>query len=58
MAGTVVLEYASAAKVVATGAAYSNRYISVITLIDREVAHWRDYLDPVAVFDALGWPAH
>jgi hypothetical protein len=19
--------------------------------------HWRDYLDPVAVFDALGWPS-
>jgi len=53
---TVVLEYASAGKVVATGAAYANRYISVLRLRDREVAHWRDYLDPVAVFDALGWP--
>ena len=21
-----------------------------------EVVHWRDYLDPIAVFDALGWP--
>ena len=21
-----------------------------------KVTHWRDYLDPVAVFDALGWP--
>ena len=54
--GTVVLEYASAGKVVATGAPYGNRYISVITLRDREVVHWRDYLDPIAVFDALGWP--
>ena len=54
--GTVVLEYASAGKVVATGAPYSNRYISVLTLRDREVVHWRDYLDPLAVFDALGWP--
>ena len=25
---------------------------------DRKVTHWRDYLDPVAVFDAIGWPAH
>jgi ketosteroid isomerase-like protein len=56
--GTVVLEYASAGKVVATGAAYGNRYISVLTLRDREVVHWRDYLDPIAVFDALGWPEH
>ena len=22
-----------------------------------ELTHWRDYLDPVAVFDALGWPS-
>ena len=22
-----------------------------------KVTHWRDYLDPVAVFDALGWPS-
>ena len=54
--GTVVLEYASAGKVVATGVPYSNRYISVLTVRDREVVHWRDYLDPLAVFDALGWP--
>jgi ketosteroid isomerase-like protein len=54
--GTVVLEYASEGKVVATGAPYGNRYISVLTLRDREVVHWRDYLDPIAVFDALGWP--
>jgi uncharacterized protein len=33
---------------------YTNRYISVITITDRKVTHWRDYLDPVAVFDALG----
>ena len=56
--GTVVLEYASEGKVVATGASYGNRYISVLTLRDREVVHWRDYLDPLAVFDALGWPQH
>jgi uncharacterized protein len=54
--GTVVLEYASAGKAVATGAPYRNRYISVLTLRDREVVDWRDYLDPLAVFDALGWP--
>ncbi|NUL06745.1 hypothetical protein HRW07_26635 [Streptomyces lunaelactis] len=26
-------------------------------IIDRKVTHWRDYLDPVAVFNAIGWPA-
>jgi ketosteroid isomerase-like protein len=54
--GVVVLEYASEGEVVATGAAYANRYISVLTITDRKVTQWRDYLDPVAVFDALGWP--
>ena len=54
--GVVVLEYASKGRVVATGAPYTNRYISVLTITDRKVTHWRDYLDPVAVFDALGWP--
>ena len=42
----------------ATGAPYGNHYVSVVALRDREVVHWRDYLDPVAVFDALGWPQH
>jgi ketosteroid isomerase-like protein len=54
--GVVVLEYASEGRVVATGHPYSNRYISVLTLREGEVVHWRDYLNPVAVFDALGWP--
>jgi hypothetical protein len=48
----VVLEYASKGRVVLTGAPYANRYISVLTITDRKVTHWRDYLDPVAVFDA------
>jgi ketosteroid isomerase-like protein len=56
--GVVVLEYASEGQVVATGAAYANRYISVLTITDRKVTRWRDYLDPLAVFDALGWPAY
>ncbi|MEU9126410.1 hypothetical protein AB0C96_42610 [Streptomyces sp. NPDC048506] len=29
---------------------------SVVTIQDRKVTHWRDYLDPIAVFDAQGWP--
>jgi hypothetical protein len=53
----VVLEYASEGRVVPTGASYTNRYISVLRITDRKVTHWRDYLDPLAVFDALGWPS-
>jgi ketosteroid isomerase-like protein len=58
--GVVVLEYASEGRVVGIGSPptpYSNRYISVLTITDRKVTRWRDYLDPIAVFDAIGWPA-
>ncbi len=55
--GVVVLEYASEGRVVRTGAAYSNRYVSVLTIPERQVTRWRDYLDPIPVFDAVGWPA-
>src|SRR5882762_7473459 len=54
--GVVVLEYASEGYVVGTGHRYANRYISVLTLRDGKIVHWRDYLDPIAVFDAVGWP--
>lgn len=54
--GVVVLEYASHGRAVASGRPYANHYISVIALRERKVVHWRDYLDPVAVFEALGWP--
>jgi ketosteroid isomerase-like protein len=50
----VVLEYAVHGRAVATGRPYTNRFISVVTIRDRKVTHWRDYLDPLAVFDALG----
>lgn len=50
---TVTLEYASEGKVVRTGRPYGNRYISVVTIKDRKIVHWRDYLDPLRVFAAL-----
>jgi ketosteroid isomerase-like protein len=55
--GVVVLEYASEGRAIRTGAAYSNRYVSVLTIPARKVTRWRDYLDPIPVFDAVGWPA-
>jgi uncharacterized protein len=56
-ASVIVLEYAVHGRAVQTGRTYDNRFVSVITIKDRKVTHWRDYLDPVAVFDAVGWPA-
>ena len=56
-ASVVVLEYAVHGRAVHTGHAYDNHFVSVITIKDRQVTHWRDYMDPVAVFQALGWPS-
>jgi len=50
----VVLEYTMHGHIVATGHRYTNRFVSVIAIQDRKVTHWRDYLDPLAVFEALG----
>ena len=57
-ASVVVLEYAVHGRAVSTSRAYNSHFVSVITIKDRKITYWRDYLDPVAVFDAVGWPAH
>lgn len=56
-ASVVVLEYEVHGKSVQTGRPYDNRFVSIITVKDRKVTHWRDYLDPIAIFDATGWPS-
>ena len=55
-ASVVVLEYEVHGESVQTGRPYDNRFVSIVTIRDGKVAWWRDYLDPVAVFDATGWP--
>jgi ketosteroid isomerase-like protein len=50
----VVLEYGVHGKLVGTGAPYDNRFVSIITIEDRKIVHWRDYLDSLAVVQALG----
>ena len=55
-ASVVVLEYEVHGESVLTGRPYNNHFASIITIKDRKVTHWRDYLDPIAVFDASGWP--
>jgi ketosteroid isomerase-like protein len=56
-ASTIVLEYEVHGKSVQTGRPYNNRFVSIVTVKDNKVTHWRDYLDPIAVFDAAGWPS-
>jgi ketosteroid isomerase-like protein len=49
----VILEYEVHGKIVATGAAYDNRFISVIRIENRKIIHWRDYMDSLAAWTAL-----
>lgn len=55
-ASVVVLEYEVHGHPVHGGAAYHNHFVSIVTVADGKVSHWRDYLDPIAVFNATGWP--
>jgi ketosteroid isomerase-like protein len=55
-ASVTVLEYEVHGTAVQTGRPYDNRFVSIVTITDRKITHWRDYLDPIAVFEASGWP--
>jgi ketosteroid isomerase-like protein len=48
----VILEYAVHGKV-ATGVPYDNRLISVVTIENRKVVYWRDYMDSLAPWLAV-----
>ncbi len=47
--GTVVLEYEVHGIVPDSGKSYDNRFCSIVTVKDRKIAHWRDYMDSLAV---------
>jgi len=49
----VIIEYEVHGKIVKTGAAYDNRFISVVTIEDRKIVHWRDYMDSLTAMTAL-----
>ena len=52
-ARVVILEYEVHGKILATDAPYDNRFISVITIENRKIVHWRDYMDSLAAWTAL-----
>jgi ketosteroid isomerase-like protein len=45
----IILEYEVHGKVPSTGKAYDNRFCSIITIENRMIVHWRDYMDSLAV---------
>lgn len=51
-AGIIILEYAVHGKA-PTGKPYNNKFCSIITIKDRKIVHWRDYMDSLAVSLAL-----
>jgi uncharacterized protein len=49
----VVIEYEVHGTILATGAKYDNRFCSIIKIENRKIAHWRDYMDSLAAWNAL-----
>lgn len=49
----VIIEYEVHGTVVATSAKYDNRFCSIITIENRKITHWRDYMDSLAAWNAL-----
>jgi ketosteroid isomerase-like protein len=50
---TLIIEYEVHGTILATGVKYDNRFCSIIKIEDRKIAHWRDYMDSLAVWHAL-----
>ncbi len=48
-----VIEYEVHGTILATGVKYDNRFCSIIEIADRKIAHWRDYMDSLAAWNAL-----
>ena len=47
--GVVILEYEVHGIAPSTGKPYDNRFCSIITIKNRKIGHWRDYMDSLAV---------
>jgi ketosteroid isomerase-like protein len=49
----VILEYEVHGKILATGGPYDNRFVSIVTIENRKIVYWRDYMDSLAAWTAL-----
>jgi ketosteroid isomerase-like protein len=49
----VILEYEVHGEVLSSRAPYDNRLVSVVTIENRKIVHWRDYMDSLAAWTAL-----
>lgn len=48
----IILEYEVHGTVPSTRKPYDNRFCSIITIKDRKIVYWRDYMDTMAVITA------
>ena len=49
----IVIEYEVHGRVISSGAAYENRFVSIVTVENRQIVHWRDYMDSLSAMRAL-----
>ncbi|MER6947964.1 nuclear transport factor 2 family protein [Nonomuraea sp. NPDC000554] len=49
----VVMEYTAHGTVVASGAPFTQRVIAVIRVRDGQIVHYRDYINPLVLMEAL-----
>ena len=49
----VILEYEVHGRILSSGAGYDNTFISVVTIENRKIIDWRDYMDSLAAWTAL-----
>jgi len=49
----VVVEYDVHGRIVASGAQYENRFVSILTVENRKIVRWRDYMDSLSAMRAL-----
>jgi ketosteroid isomerase-like protein len=49
----VILEYEVHGTILSSGARYDNRFISIVTIENRKIVYWRDYMDSLAAWTAL-----
>jgi len=47
--GVIILEYAVHGTVPGSNKPYDNRFCSIITIKNRKITYWRDYMDSLAV---------
>ncbi|MBB2205419.1 nuclear transport factor 2 family protein [Gluconacetobacter takamatsuzukensis] len=52
----IVIEYEVRGTILASGVRYANRFCSIITIGNRKIVHWRDYMDSLAAWAALTAP--